>query len=171
MLPSWLAGVLRRSAWYHYFKDTLTPLSMGCVIAVTVGSKNLTSMRPLSKVGMLSLGWEGALSSSNIALCGNPSFSGKPKLWNKMVLEQIFKSLPIHLCSFLVLVMRRNAVYFITLEESSFFGFSNYCKFQFVISRCISTAHDRFVEMPDLCLRAHFCLSKARFLVGKSFQH
>jgi hypothetical protein len=27
--------------------DTITPWSMGCIIAVTLGSKNLTKMRPL----------------------------------------------------------------------------------------------------------------------------
>jgi hypothetical protein len=60
-----------------------------------------------------------------------------------MLVEPILKNLPVHPCSFLVVIMDRDAVYFGTLEQSWFFGFSNCYKFQFVVYGCIYTTHDR----------------------------
>jgi hypothetical protein len=65
---------------------------------------------------MLSLGLEGALASDNTdtAFYGEALFlfQESPFFRNKMLVEPIFKTLPVHPCSFLVVKMDRNAVCF-----------------------------------------------------------
>jgi hypothetical protein len=58
-----------------------------------------------------------------------------------MLMEPILKNLIVHPCSFLVVIMDRNAVCYGTVEHNGLLA-SHYNEFQSVISSCISTACD-----------------------------
>jgi hypothetical protein len=82
-----------------------------------------------------------------------------------MLVEPIFKNLLIHLCSFLVVMMDRNAVYFSTHERQ--LPQVSFCDFQVHFHNTV-TIRD---SLDDLYLGAQFCLSDARVLVGKPFHY
>jgi hypothetical protein len=135
MLSPSVARVLR-SAWQHCFMDASTPWSMGCITAVTLGKKTLQQYGHQQKSVSSLFNKKGHCPAATLLSMVILSLSGKPRL-----LEQIFKDIPIYSCSFLVVIINRNAVSFHGLDGLWFFAISNHYKFQSVICKCISTVH------------------------------
>jgi hypothetical protein len=60
---------------------------------------------------MLSFGYEDEPFSSNTVSQDNPLFWKNPNCGDIMLVKPLLKSLPIHPCSFLTVIINRNAVF------------------------------------------------------------
>ena len=89
--------------------DVVSFWSMSCIIALTWGL-NVTVIRLLLDISVLSRGWEGALSSNNCIQWKSYLFQEGPNFLEQSTDRSSFKCLPIHPYPSLVVRMDRSSV-------------------------------------------------------------